>query len=48
LARELARLLAEALVADAKAHPDLAQAPAGPETVPTPTGYDRRTKERQP
>jgi hypothetical protein len=32
LARELARLLAAALVADAKAHPDVAKAPAGPET----------------
>lgn len=34
LARELARLLAEALVADAKAYPDVAKAPTGPETEP--------------
>jgi hypothetical protein len=47
LARELARLLAEALVADAKAHPDLAQAPAGPSTVPTPPGSNRKPPEHE-
>jgi hypothetical protein len=43
LARELARLLAEALVADAKAHPDLAKAPVGPETQPEKDSSKRAT-----
>jgi hypothetical protein len=48
LACELARLLAEALIADARQHPDLAQVPTGPETVPTRRGYDRNEEKPTP
>jgi len=47
LACELAKLLAEALIADARQHPDLENAPAGPETVPTRRGYDRTPEDRE-